>query len=81
MMMRLRHFIALAALATINLVLAGQPWGVVYGFGLWGAKAATGASDHQYRHRPERRYRLRAVQLDRHPEWPGRPAYRIGRGI
>jgi uncharacterized membrane protein YedE/YeeE len=33
--------IALAALATINLVLAGQPWGVVYGFGLWGAKAAT----------------------------------------
>ena len=33
--------IGLAALATINLVLAGQPWGVVYGFGLWGAKAAT----------------------------------------
>jgi hypothetical protein len=32
--------IALAALATINLVIAGQPWGVVYGFGLWAAKGA-----------------------------------------
>jgi len=32
--------IALAVLATLNLVLAGQPWGVVYGFGLWAAKAA-----------------------------------------
>jgi uncharacterized membrane protein YedE/YeeE len=28
-------------LATLNLVIAGQPWGVVYGFGLWAAKAAT----------------------------------------
>ena len=32
--------IALAVLATINLLLAGQPWGVVYGFGLWAAKAS-----------------------------------------
>jgi uncharacterized protein len=32
--------IALAVLATINLVIAGQPWGVVYGFGLWAAKGA-----------------------------------------
>jgi uncharacterized protein len=32
--------IALAVLATINLVIAGQPWGVVYGFGLWVAKGA-----------------------------------------
>lgn len=32
--------VALAVLATINLLLAGQPWGVVYGFGLWAAKAA-----------------------------------------
>lgn len=31
---------ALAVLATFNLVLAGQPWGVVYGFGLWAAKIA-----------------------------------------
>lgn len=31
---------ALAVLATLNLVIAGQPWGVVYGFGLWGAKVA-----------------------------------------
>ena len=33
---------ALAALATLNLLLAGQPWGVVYGFGLWAAKLAVG---------------------------------------
>jgi uncharacterized membrane protein YedE/YeeE len=30
----------LAILATLNLVIAGQPWGVVYGFGLWAAKVA-----------------------------------------
>ena len=30
----------LAALRVANLVVAGQPWGVVYGLGLWGAKAA-----------------------------------------
>lgn len=29
-----------AALAVLNLVIAGQPWGVVYGLGLWGAKVA-----------------------------------------
>ena len=33
--------VLLAALATLNLVLAGQPWGVVYGFGLWAAKVVT----------------------------------------
>ena len=33
--------LGLAVLATLNLMIAGQPWGVVYGFGLWGAKAAT----------------------------------------
>lgn len=32
--------LALAGLATLNLVIAGQPWGVVYGFGLWAAKGA-----------------------------------------
>lgn len=31
--------VALAVLATLNLLLAGQPWGVVYGFGLWAAKS------------------------------------------
>ncbi len=31
---------ALAALALLNLVVAGQPWGVVYGLGLWAAKGA-----------------------------------------
>lgn len=37
-----RHAIAavvLAGLALGNLVVAGQPWGVVYGLGLWAAKA------------------------------------------
>ena len=33
--------LALALLAALNLFIAGQPWGVVYGFGLWAAKAAT----------------------------------------
>lgn len=30
----------IAMLAVLNLVIAGQPWGVVYGLGLWGAKLA-----------------------------------------
>lgn len=30
----------IAALALANLVVAGQPWGIVYGLGLWGAKVA-----------------------------------------
>ena len=33
--------LALALLAALNLLIAGQPWGVVYGFGLWAAKLAT----------------------------------------
>lgn len=36
--------IALAVLATLNLLVAGQPWGVVYGFGLWAAKIAHAAN-------------------------------------
>jgi uncharacterized membrane protein YedE/YeeE len=36
--------IGLAIFATINLILAGQPWGVVYGFGLWAAKLAAAGS-------------------------------------
>nr|WP_321454482.1 YeeE/YedE family protein [uncultured Cohaesibacter sp.] len=31
----------LAGLAVANFVVAGQPWGVVYGLGLWGAKVTT----------------------------------------
>jgi uncharacterized membrane protein YedE/YeeE len=31
--------VLLAILANLNLLIAGQPWGVVYGFGLWAAKA------------------------------------------
>ena len=30
----------IAALALLNLIVAGQPWGIVYGLGLWGAKIA-----------------------------------------
>ena len=39
--------VLLAMLAALNLLLAGQPWGVVYGFGLWAAKVAnaTGTVD------------------------------------
>lgn len=33
--------IALAVLAVLNLLVAGQPWGIVYGLGLWGAKIAS----------------------------------------
>ena len=33
--------VALASLAVLNLVVAGQPWGVVYGLGLWAAKGVT----------------------------------------
>jgi uncharacterized membrane protein YedE/YeeE len=38
-----RGALALALLAALNLVIAGQPWGVVYGFGLWAAKLAQAA--------------------------------------
>ena len=33
--------LVLALFAALNLFIAGQPWGVVYGFGLWGAKLFT----------------------------------------
>lgn len=33
----------IATLAVLNLVIAGQSWGVVYGLGLWGAKLVTAA--------------------------------------
>src|SRR3546814_5805732 len=33
--------VLLVVLAVLNLVVAGQPWGVVYGFGLWFGKIAT----------------------------------------
>jgi uncharacterized membrane protein YedE/YeeE len=33
--------VLLAAFAVLNLIIAGQPWGIVYGPGLWGAKVAT----------------------------------------
>jgi uncharacterized membrane protein YedE/YeeE len=31
----------LALFAVLNLIVAGQPWGIVYGIGLWGAKIAS----------------------------------------
>src|SRR5690606_8623234 len=30
--------VLLAALYLIHMVVAGQPWGIVYGIGIWGAK-------------------------------------------
>ena len=33
--------VAIAVLAILNLVVSGQPWGIVYGLGLWAAKGAT----------------------------------------
>ncbi|MGE5714437.1 MAG: YeeE/YedE family protein [Betaproteobacteria bacterium] len=33
--------VMLAVFAVLNLVIAGQPWGIVYGLGLWGAKIAS----------------------------------------
>lgn len=33
--------VLLALFAVANLVVAGQPWGIVYGLGLWGAKIAS----------------------------------------
>lgn len=32
--------VLVAGLASLNLVISGQPWGVVYGLGLWAAKGA-----------------------------------------
>lgn len=34
--------VGLAFFATLNLLVAGQPWGVVYGFGLWAGKVFAG---------------------------------------
>ena len=35
--------VLIAGLALLNLLIAGQPWGIVYGLGLWGAKLAQAA--------------------------------------
>ena len=35
--------IVMAVLAVVHLVVAGQPWGIVYGLGLWGAKIVSWA--------------------------------------
>jgi uncharacterized membrane protein YedE/YeeE len=33
--------VLMAMFAVLNLIIAGQPWGIVYGLGLWGAKIVT----------------------------------------
>ena len=33
--------VLLAVFGVLNLIIGGQPWGIVYGLGLWGAKIAT----------------------------------------
>jgi len=38
----LKAAIAIAVLYAVHLAVAGQPWGIVYGLGLWGAKLASG---------------------------------------
>jgi hypothetical protein len=60
--------IALAAFAVLNLVVAGQPWGIVYGLGLWGAKIATWAgwdlAGNAFWGRPEQQAQIAAPLLD-----------------
>lgn len=57
----------LAALSTANLVVAGQPWGVVYGLGLWDAKLASAAgadlASNAYRASPGNMEQLHASVL------------------
>ncbi|GAB4467248.1 MAG: YeeE/YedE family protein [Burkholderiaceae bacterium] len=60
--------VALALLAALNLVVAGQPWGIVYGLGLWGAKIATWAgwdlAANAFWGRPEQQAQIAAPLLD-----------------
>jgi uncharacterized membrane protein YedE/YeeE len=60
--------IALAVFAVLNLVVAGQPWGIVYGLGLWGAKIATWAgwdlTANAFWGRPEQQAQIAAPLLD-----------------
>ena len=59
--------LAIALLALANLVVSGQPWGVVYGLGLWVAKGATAAgadlSGSAFWSAPESVERIRASVL------------------
>ncbi len=60
--------VALAVLAVLNLIVAGQPWGIVYGLGLWGAKIATWAgwdlAANAFWGRPEQQAQIAAPLLD-----------------
>jgi len=38
----LKAAVLMGVLYALHLVIAGQPWGIVYGLGLWGAKIAAG---------------------------------------
>jgi uncharacterized protein len=38
----LKAAVVIGVLYALHLAVAGQPWGIVYGLGLWGAKIATG---------------------------------------
>ncbi|NCZ48197.1 MAG: YeeE/YedE family protein, partial [Betaproteobacteria bacterium] len=60
--------IGLALLATLNLLLSGQAWGVVYGFGLWAAKLAVASAvfdpaHHGFWGLPQHQERLRESLL------------------
>lgn len=60
--------VALAFFAVLNLIVAGQPWGIVYGLGLWGAKIATWAgwdlAANAFWGRPEQQAQIAAPLLD-----------------
>jgi uncharacterized membrane protein YedE/YeeE len=60
--------VALAVFAVLNLIVAGQPWGIVYGLGLWGAKIATWAgwdlAANAFWGRPEQQAQIAAPLLD-----------------
>lgn len=60
--------VALAVFALLNLIVAGQPWGIVYGLGLWGAKIATWAgwdlAANAFWGRPEQQAQIAAPLLD-----------------
>jgi hypothetical protein len=60
--------VALAVFAVLNLLVAGQPWGIVYGLGLWGAKIATWAgwdpAANAFWGRPEQQAQIAAPLLD-----------------
>ena len=63
---------ALAVFAVLDLIVAAQPWAIVYRLGPWGTKIATRAgrdlATKAFRHRPEQQAQIAAPLLDV-PTW------------